>query len=74
MELKPVSEMTYKEAVEQLEKILAAMQSDNCDIDKLASYTRRATELITECRARLTRTDAEIQSILSNLAGNNGYA
>lgn len=74
MELKPVTEMTYKEAVEQLEKILAAMQSESCDIDKLASYTRRATELITECRARLTRTDAEIQSILSNLDAGNGQA
>ncbi len=67
MELEPVASMSYKDAMAQLEKILAAMQSDNCDIDKLASYTRRATELIAECRRRLTATDEELQAILSKL-------
>lgn len=65
MEPKTVTELSYKEALEQLEKILALMQSDNCDIDKLAAYTRRATELIAECRRRLTATDEELRAILA---------
>lgn len=64
MELKPVEELTYNEAMAQLEKILAVMQGEACDIDKLAAYTRRATELIAECRRRLTLTDQELQAIL----------
>ena len=40
------------------------MQADSLDIDLLAAYTRRATELLTECRRRLTDTDRELQSIL----------
>ncbi len=43
------------------------MQSDQCDIDRLAALTRRATELIAECRARLTATDEELRSILTQL-------
>ena len=62
-----VKEMTYRQAVDELESILREMQSDNCDIDKLSAMTRRATELIAECRNRLTATDKELRSILSNL-------
>lgn len=67
MELKPVNELTYNEAMEQLGRIVAAMQAENCDIDKLAGYTRRATELIAECRKRLTVTEAELAQILKTL-------
>ncbi len=67
MELKPIKEMTYTEAVGQLETILAHMQSDKCDIDKLSALTRRATELLTECKARLTATDEELRQILARM-------
>lgn len=67
MELKPVKEMTYREAVAQLESIIRAMQSDDVDIDKLSAMTRRATELITECRSRLVATDEELRAILADL-------
>lgn len=43
------------------------MQSDSCDIDKLAAYTRRASELLRECRSRLTATDEELKAILADL-------
>lgn len=67
MEFKPVNELSYKEAMSQLEALLSEMQSENCDIDRLAAYTRRATELITECRRRLTATDEELRTILAQL-------
>lgn len=63
----PVTEMTYNQAVNELDSILRTMQSDACDIDLLTVYTRRATELLDECRRRLTTTDKELQSILANL-------
>lgn len=64
---KPVKELTYNEAFEELSSILKTMQSDQCDIDRLATLTRRATELIAECRARLTATDEELRTILTQL-------
>jgi exodeoxyribonuclease VII small subunit len=51
----------------ELEALLRKMQSDDCDIDLLASMTRRATQLIAECRSRLTATDEELRSILAQL-------
>lgn len=60
----PVSEMSYNQAVTELEDIMRRMQSDALDIDLLAAYTRRATELLTECRRRLTATDEELRTIL----------
>lgn len=64
---KPVKEMTYNEAFAELDSILRLMQSDKCDIDKLAYLTRRATELIAECRSRLTATDDELKTILAEI-------
>lgn len=58
---------TYSECVAELEKILAAMQNDRCDIDNLAAYTRRASELLKACRAKLTATEEELQSVLASL-------
>ena len=66
-QFKPVAEMTYNQAVADLDSILRTMQSDNCDIDRLTLYTRRATELLKECRSRLTTTDEELRSILADL-------
>lgn len=63
-----VKDMSYRDAVNELDTILREMQSDNCDIDKLSAMTRRATELITECRNRLTATDEELRNILATLS------
>lgn len=64
---RPVGDLTYTEAVNELDSILRTMQNDTCDIDLLAAYTRRATELLTECRARLTATDTELKAILADI-------
>lgn len=64
---KPVTELTYNQAVAELEQILRTMQSDSCDIDLLSAYTRRAAELLSECRSRLTTTEAELQNALADL-------
>ncbi len=67
MEFTPVAQLSYNQAVAELESILRMMQSDECDIDRLAAFTRRATELIAECRKRLTATDEELRTILAQL-------
>ena len=67
--MKEIKEMSYNEALAELELILRNMQGDNCDIDRLAALTRRATELIAECRSRLTATDEELRAILAEFQG-----
>ncbi|MDE6161224.1 MAG: exodeoxyribonuclease VII small subunit [Muribaculaceae bacterium] len=65
--MKPVSELTYSEAVAELEAIVAKLRGDNCDVDALTAMTRRAAELLASCRSRLTATDAELRAILDSL-------
>lgn len=60
-------EYNYTEAVAELEKILAAMESENCDIDKLAGYTARALELLKFCRQRLFNVNEEVEKCLKEL-------
>lgn len=63
----PVAELSYTQATSELDAILRNMQSDSCDIDLLTVYTRRATELLRECRRRLQATDEELKAILADL-------
>lgn len=60
-------DLTYEQAATELEKILRTIQSDNCDIDRLSELTRRAIELLTFCRKKLTTTESELKQILSAL-------
>lgn len=65
--MKPVEELTYSEAVAELEAITARLRAENCDVDSLTAMTRRAAGLLDACRKRLTATDAELQTILQQL-------
>ena len=59
--------MTYSEAIAELEKIVAEMQSENCSIDNLSAYTSRSLELLKVCKAKLLTTDEELKKILAEL-------
>lgn len=63
----PVDQLTYEQALAELEQILREMQSDQCDIDKLSEKTRRAAALLACCRAKLTATEAELKQILDSI-------
>ncbi|MCI9284945.1 MAG: exodeoxyribonuclease VII small subunit [Muribaculaceae bacterium] len=71
MDFRPVGELTYAQSVAELESIIRMMQSDKCDIDNLAAYTRRAADLLRACRTRLTATEEELESVLKSLTENN---
>lgn len=59
---------TYKEALAELEAILAKMESDRCDIDSLTAYTSRALELLKYCKEKLFKTDEEVRRCLETLS------
>jgi exodeoxyribonuclease VII small subunit len=62
-----MSELTYSQALAELESIVAALQSDNCDIDTMVEKTRRASELLKICRTRLTTTEQQLKETLADL-------
>ena len=60
--------LTYAEAMAELEVILARLRSDELSVDYLAKSVARATELIAECRAKLTTTEEEVEKLVNSEA------
>lgn len=57
-------EMTYAEAMAEIERILARLRSEDMDVDSLSSEVKRATELIARCKAKLRKTEDDVNKIL----------
>lgn len=58
--------ITYKEALEELQQIVNDIATEDTDIDQLSAKVRRASFLITECKARLRHTEEELNQILND--------
>lgn len=63
MAKKTSDKMNYGEAMAEIEKILASLQEENADVDTLAERVRRASELIAACRAKLRKTESDVNAI-----------
>ena len=64
---KPVKNLSFGEAVTEVEEILSGLEDDNVDIDKLGEEVRRAVELIQVCRDKLEKTDTEVRQLVKGL-------
>ena len=60
-------ELGYAEAMAELEEILDELEGDHLDVDVLAERVRRASELLTACRERITRAQADVDKIVADL-------
>lgn len=58
-------ELTYSEAMSEIESILERMNESEPDVDTLSQDVRRAGELIKMCRSRLRKTESEIAAIFA---------
>jgi exodeoxyribonuclease VII small subunit len=59
--------LTFGEAVAEVEKILADLEQDDVDIDRLSDEVKRAVELIQVCREKLEKTDGEVRELVAGL-------
>ena len=57
--------MTYENAVKELEQIVSNMENGEPDIDTLGLQLKKAQQLIKLCKDKLTKTDSEIKKILN---------
>lgn len=60
-------EVRFGEAMEELESILERIDSEDVDIDQLASELKRAAELLDVCRTRIRAADLEVTAIVQKL-------
>jgi exodeoxyribonuclease VII small subunit len=60
-------ELGYAESMAELEGILEELEGDDLDVDVLAERVRRASELLTACRTRIARAQADVDRIVTDL-------
>lgn len=58
---------TYKEALAELKSIVEKIESAEPDVDEMSEMVKRATELITYCKEKLTNTEAELSEAMKKL-------
>ncbi len=59
--------MTYREAIDELETILRALETDAVDVDDLTTRVERSAELIRLCRHKLRHAEASLDQIFDTL-------
>lgn len=59
------SNFSYSRSMEEIDALIAEINSDKLDIDLLVGKVRRASELIRQCREHLEGIDREITEIIS---------
>lgn len=64
-------EAGYAEMLVELESILAQLEHEAVDVDRLAALVARAQELVGRCRARLEGAQVEVERLLGD-AGPSG--
>ncbi|WP_140938002.1 exodeoxyribonuclease VII small subunit [Sphingobacterium lumbrici] len=58
---------TYTEAFEELQIIVAEIETGKVNVDELSEKIKRASQLIAVCKMKLTATEAEVDKLLAEL-------
>ena len=61
----------YKDAIEEIERIVDEIENETVDVDILAEKIKRAAFLIKYCKQKLRKTDEEIKKVLDELESEN---
>ncbi|QIL77350.1 exodeoxyribonuclease VII small subunit [Hymenobacter sp. HDW8] len=59
--------LTYRQAIEELETILRALETDTVDVDDLTARVQRSAELIRLCKQKLRNAESAIDRVFENL-------
>lgn len=62
----------YKEAYEELQRIVSEIENGEISVDELSEKVKRATELIRICKLKLTTTEEDVNKILRDLESSGG--
>lgn len=65
-------EMSYRDALDELESILVAIEEEQVDVDDLAVKVRRSAELISLCRERIEAATVAVEAIVEEMDSEEG--
>jgi exodeoxyribonuclease VII small subunit len=57
-------QISYNEAVAEMELIISKIENQELDIDELSANVKRVAELLSFCKMKLKSTEEEVQKIL----------
>jgi exodeoxyribonuclease VII small subunit len=60
-------ELTYSQALKELEKIVKEIESEEVDIDILAEKIKRASQILTFCKGKLRTAEDEVKKVLAEM-------
>ena len=60
-------QLTYAEAIAELEEILSKIENGEPDVDELTHNVKRAAYLLRYCQSKLHKASSEVEDILKNL-------
>lgn len=66
-----MQQLTYEQAISELQQIIAELQSGGDNIDQLTTKSGRAAELIKYCKNKLRHTETQIENLLPELELDN---
>ncbi len=59
--------LNYTEAFEELQRIVAEIETGQISVDELSDKVKRATHLVRICKLKLTTTEEDVNKILKDL-------
>jgi exodeoxyribonuclease VII small subunit len=63
----PAAEPGFTDAIRELERILARIEGEEVDVDRLAAELARAAELLELCRGKIRRAEIEVARVVQRL-------
>ena len=57
-------EQGYRQSIEEIEIILAKIESGEIDIDNLTAEIKRAAKLLQDCKEKLFKTEQEVEKVI----------
>lgn len=61
------NKLNYKEAMAEIESIVAKLEDNQLDVDELSGKVKRVSELIAYCKSKLHETEEEVEKILKSI-------
>jgi exodeoxyribonuclease VII small subunit len=67
MKSKKETQLTYSEAITELETIVSQIENEEVDVDILAEKIKRAAYLMKFCKNKLKGTEGEVKKLLTDI-------
>ena len=59
-------EISYNEAIQEIEDILYEVENKEIEVDKLSDKVKRVSFLLEVCKSKLLKTEEQIEKIFEN--------